>query len=48
MTLKIRKSLLSIAVTGLLAAPVAQATNGYFMHGYGTKEKGVALSLIHI
>ena len=42
MNFRIRKSLLSIAVTGLLAAPAAQATNGYFMHGYGTKEKGVA------
>ena len=42
MNSKIRKSLLTVAVSGLLAAPVAQATNGYFMHGYGTKEKGVA------
>ncbi|MGB5276535.1 MAG: outer membrane protein transport protein [Gammaproteobacteria bacterium] len=42
MNFKIRKSLLTVAVSGLLAAPVAQATNGYFMHGYGTKEKGVA------
>ena len=37
-----RKSLLALTVAGLLAAPVAQATNGYFMHGYGSKEKGMA------
>ena len=53
MNFRIRKSLLAVTVSGLLAAPLAHATNGYFMHGYGSKEKGmagagVALSLIHI
>jgi long-chain fatty acid transport protein len=42
MYFRIRKSLLAVAVSGLLAAPVAHATNGYFMHGYGSKEKGMA------
>jgi len=42
MNFRIRKSLLAVAVSGLLAAPLAQATNGYFMHGYGSKEKGMA------
>ncbi len=37
-----RKSLLITAVAGVLASPVAQATNGYFAHGYSTKEKGLA------
>lgn len=36
------KSLLAIAVAGILAAPVANATNGYFMTGYSTKEQGLA------
>ena len=26
----------------LILAPVAQATNGYFTHGYGTTNKGMA------
>ena len=42
MNLRIRKSMLAVAVSGLLAAPMAQATNGYFMHGYSTKNKGMA------
>lgn len=37
-----KKPLLLAAIAGLLAAPVAQATNGYFSHGYSTKEKGLA------
>ncbi len=37
-----KKSLLIAAVSSLLAAPLAQATNGYFAHGYSTKEKGLA------
>ncbi|MCW8955795.1 MAG: outer membrane protein transport protein [Gammaproteobacteria bacterium] len=37
-----KKSLLAITVTGLLIAPAAHATNGYFAHGYSTKEKGLA------
>ena len=42
MNFRIRKSLLAVTVSGLLAAPLAQATNGYFMHGYSTKNKGLA------
>ena len=42
MNFELRKSLLAVAVSGLLAAPAANATNGYFMHGYGSKEKGMA------
>lgn len=38
----IRKSVLAVAVSGLLATPLAHATNGYFMHGYSTKNKGLA------
>ena len=38
----IKKSLLVIAVSGLIASPVVNATNGYFAHGYSTKEKGLA------
>jgi long-chain fatty acid transport protein len=37
-----RKSLLTVAVAGIVAAPLAHATNGYFMHGYSTKNKGLA------
>ena len=42
MNFRIRKSLLAVAVSGLLAAPIAHATNGYFMPGYSTKNKGLA------
>ena len=42
MNFRIRKSMLALAVSGLLAAPFAHATNGYFMHGYSTKNKGMA------
>jgi long-chain fatty acid transport protein len=42
MNFRIRESLLAVAVSGLVAAPLAHATNGYFMHGYGSKEKGMA------
>lgn len=38
----VNKSLLAIAVAGILAAPAVNATNGYFAHGYSTKEKGLA------
>lgn len=37
-----KKSLLALTVTGLIIAPAAHATNGYFGHGYSTKEKGLA------
>jgi len=42
MKFKLNKSMLAIVVSGLLGAPLAQATNGYFMYGYSTKEKGLA------
>ncbi len=38
----LKKSLLALTVSGLLIAPAAHATNGYFAHGYSTKEKGLA------
>jgi len=34
--------MLAVVVSSLLGAPLAQATNGYFAHGYSTKEKGLA------
>jgi len=42
MRVTINKSLLAIAVSSVLVAPIANATNGYFAHGYSTKEKGLA------
>ena len=40
---KLRKILLSILTAVALALPVSSwATNGYFAHGYGTKNKGLA------
>jgi len=38
----VNKSLIAIAVSGFLASPAVNATNGYFAHGYSTKEKGLA------
>jgi len=38
----VNKSLLAIAVSSILASPAVHATNGYFGHGYSTKEKGLA------
>jgi len=38
----IKKSLIALSVSGVLIAPSAFATNGYFAHGYSTKEKGLA------
>ena len=38
----VNKSLLAIAVSSILASPAVNATNGYFGHGYSTKEKGLA------
>ena len=32
----------AVAVSGLFTVSVAQATNGYFSHGFSTKEKGLA------
>jgi len=42
MTRGIKKSLIALAISGVFAAPSAFATNGYFAHGYSTKEKGLA------
>ena len=40
---RITKNFLAVAVTAALCAPMAAwATNGYFAHGYGTKNKGLA------
>ncbi|NOR42947.1 MAG: hypothetical protein GQ572_06380, partial [Gammaproteobacteria bacterium] len=38
----LKKSLMAIALSGVIASPVANATNGFFSHGYSTKEKGLA------
>jgi long-chain fatty acid transport protein len=38
----INKTLLAIAVSGVMISPAVNATNGYFTHGYSTKEKGLA------
>ncbi|MCW8935286.1 MAG: outer membrane protein transport protein [Gammaproteobacteria bacterium] len=38
----IKKSLIALSVSGVLFAPSAFATNGYFSHGYSTSEKGLA------
>ncbi len=37
-----RRPLLAFAIASMLGAPCAHATNGYFAHGYSTKEKGLA------
>ena len=37
-----KKSLIALSVSGMLASSAAYATNGYFAHGYSTKEKGLA------
>ena len=37
-----KHTLLAAAIAATLAAPFAQATNGYFAHGYGTKSKALA------
>jgi long-chain fatty acid transport protein len=40
---KFKKNLVtSVLVTGLTLPMTAMATNGYFAHGYGTKNKGLA------
>jgi long-chain fatty acid transport protein len=40
---RLTKNFLTVAVTAALFAPMAaMATNGYFAHGYGTKNKGLA------
>ena len=42
MNTRLKNSLLVVAISSVLAATTAQATNGYFSHGYGTKNKGLA------
>ena len=37
-----KHTLVAAAVAAILPAPMAQATNGYFAHGYGTKNKALA------
>jgi len=41
MNLNFKRSLLAVAIA-VAVAPAAHATNGYFAHGYGTKEKAMA------
>ncbi len=41
MKVNVKHSLLAVAVAAALAAPAAYATNGYFVHGYGTKSSGM-------
>jgi long-chain fatty acid transport protein len=41
MSFKIRKSLMTVAISSLLVAPLAQATNGYFSDGTGAKNRGM-------
>jgi long-chain fatty acid transport protein len=38
----LKHSLTSVAVAALLASPLANATNGYFKIGYGSKNRGMA------
>ncbi|GAB1231990.1 hypothetical protein UT4_04560 [Ferrigenium sp. UT4] len=40
--MKFSKSAVALFVLGALATQYAQATNGYFAHGYGIKSKGMA------
>ncbi|MEO8332591.1 MAG: outer membrane protein transport protein [Gallionella sp.] len=40
--MKINKIAVSLIAAGVMASPLAQATNGYFSHGYGMKAKGMA------
>ncbi len=42
MKIAVKKSLLAIAVSSVLVSPIVNATNGFFMHGASTKEKGMA------
>ena len=39
--MKINKIVVSLFTAGLMASPLANATNGYFSHGYGLKAKGM-------
>lgn len=40
--MKMNKILVSLCAAGVMASPLAHATNGYFAHGYGMKAKGMA------
>lgn len=42
MSKAVSKSLLALAISGVMMSPAVHATNGYFSHGYSTKEKGLA------
>lgn len=39
--MKMKKLVVSMFAAGILASPLAHATNGYFAHGYGMKAKGM-------
>ena len=39
--MKIRGLVVSLFAVGMMASPLANATNGYFSHGYGMKAKGM-------
>ncbi len=39
--MKMKKLVVSMFAAGMLASPLAHATNGYFAHGYGMKAKGM-------
>ncbi|MDE2309540.1 MAG: outer membrane protein transport protein [Betaproteobacteria bacterium] len=39
--MKIKKIVASLFAVGVMAAPLAHATDGYFSHGYGMKAKGM-------
>jgi len=40
--MKMKKIVVSMFAAGILVSPLANATNGYFSHGYGMKAKGMA------
>lgn len=40
--MRISKVAVSLIAAGVMASPLAHATNGYFAHGYGMKAKGMA------
>jgi long-chain fatty acid transport protein len=40
--MKLKKLVVSLFAVGMVASPLAHATNGYFAHGYGMKAKGMA------
>jgi len=42
MSTAVKMSLMAIIISGVTFLPVANATNGYFAHGYSTAEKGLA------